>query len=80
MQVEAPQEETQIVCRMAFDPRKLAVAVERMIQEGVELVGYAFEPARDRGQARFWVTNPTNAMLVLEELGLEPRTPGASIR
>lgn len=57
---------------MAFDPQALSRAVEAMAEQDVMVLGYAFEPSTDRGLARFWTTDVTNALLALEGIGLEP--------
>lgn len=62
----------EIGCRLAFDPAALAKAVQAMADADVMILGYTFEPHEDRGRARFLISDPTNAMLALEGLGLEP--------
>lgn len=76
MHAERTEYAAEIACRMAFDPQALAEAVQAMAEEGVMLLGYSFEPHEDRGRARFKTLNPTNAVLALEGLGLEPETLG----
>lgn len=66
-------EATEITCRLAFDPEALSEAVEAMAAQDVMVLGYAFEPGEDRGRACFLTTDPTNALLALEGIGLEPR-------
>lgn len=71
-----PKDEAEIVCRMAFDPNRLAEAVQALAEQDVMVLGYTFEPHEDRGQARFRTTEATNALLALEGIGLEPSIHG----